>query len=315
MAALIRKEAPVLAVYADSASSGGRDPRGRYRQAIQSRLDEALGEGPAGREREAQRSDHRSRQRPLAGMTQKFSRIEPTKTAVSIDAIREVCAAFGRVPEGFNSTPSSRSCFADRAALPESGQICYADAEQLAFGTLLSKAIRSSVRSGLPPRHLQPAPRGGPRCNTGEPYTPLNTIREVGEPSTDKPVGRSGADGRPARHASSVYDSPLSEVSVLGFEYGYSLADPGDARLLGGPVRRLRQRRPGHHRPVPRQRRNQVGALVRPGDAAAARLRGRGPRALFGRLERFLQLCGENNMQVVYAQYWRPRSSTCSAVR
>ena len=51
---------------------------------------------------------------------------------------------------------------------------------------------------------------------------------------------------------------------------------------LGGPVRRLLERRPDHHRQLPGGRRGQVGPDVRPGPAAAPRLRGPGPRALLG---------------------------------
>ena len=56
----------------------------------------------------------------------------------------------------------------------------------------------------------------------------------------------------------------------------------GDARALGGAVRRLRQLRPGHRRPVHRLRPGEVGPDVTPDAAAAARLRGLGPRALLG---------------------------------
>ncbi len=57
---------------------------------------------------------------------------------------------------------------------------------------------------------------------------------------------------------------------------------PEHAGHLGSAVRRLRQRRAGDHRPVHQLRRGQVGALLRAGAAAAARLRGRGSRALLG---------------------------------
>ena len=40
-----------------------------------------------------------------------------------------------------------------------------------------------------------------------------------------------------------LYNSPLSEIACLGFEYGYSAATPERAGPLGGAVRRLRQRR------------------------------------------------------------------------
>ena len=66
---------------------------------------------------------------------------------------------------------------------------------------------------------------------------------------------------------------------MLGFDYGYSLDDPQHADPVGGPVRRLRQRCPGDHRPVHRFGRVEVGTRQRPGDALAARLRGAGARA------------------------------------
>ena len=71
-----------------------------------------------------------------------------------------------------------------------------------------------------------------------------------------------------------LYNSPLSETACLGFEYGYSAATPERARPLGGPVRRLRQRRPGDHRQLHRLRRGEVGTDQPPHPAAAARLRG-----------------------------------------
>ena len=96
---------------------------------------------------------------------------------------------------------------------------------------------------------------------TGERYTPLNHL----------------APGQPEF---CVYDSLLSEAAVLGFDYGYSLDEPQHAHHVGGPVRRLRQRRPGDHRPVHRFGRVEVGPGQRAGHAAAARLRGPGTRAL-----------------------------------
>ena len=65
-----------------------------------------------------------------------------------------------------------------------------------------------------------------------------------------------------------------------GFEYGYGVQAPGGARDVGGAVRRLRERGAGRHRPVHRVGPRQVGRDVTAHAAAAARLRGRRPRAL-----------------------------------
>ena len=66
---------------------------------------------------------------------------------------------------------------------------------------------------------------------------------------------------------------PRVRVRVLG-------GDPERTGALGGPVRRLRQRRPGDHRQLHRLRRGEVGTDQPPHPAAPARLRGLGPRAL-----------------------------------
>ena len=77
-----------------------------------------------------------------------------------------------------------------------------------------------------------------------------------------------------------IYDSLLSEYAAMGFEYGYSVERADALVLLGGPVRRLRQRRPDHHRRVHLVRRAEVGPALERRAAAPPRLRGPGPRPL-----------------------------------
>jgi 2-oxoglutarate dehydrogenase E1 component len=105
-----------------------------------------------------------------------------------------------------------------------------------------------------------------------------------------------------------IYDSALSEAAVLGFEFGLLARLPRRAHRLGGAVRRLRQRRAGDHRSVHQLLRGQVAPHLGADAAPAARLRGQGPEHSSARPERFLQLCAEDNMQVVYpttpAQYY-----------
>ena len=140
---------------------------------------------------------------------------------------------------------------------------------------------RAPHRPGQRPRHVLPSPRG------------------VARPEQRRAPTFRCSTSRDRSRASQVIDSVLSEEAVMGFEYGYSTTEPGRAGDLGGAVRRLRQRRAGDHRPVHQLGRGEVGA------ASAAwccscrtATRAQGPEHSSARLERFLQLCAENNMQV-----------------
>ncbi len=86
-----------------------------------------------------------------------------------------------------------------------------------------------------------------------------------------------------------IYDSLLSEYAAMGFEYGYSVERPDALVLLGGPVRRLRQRRADHHRRVHLLRRAEVGHSARPSCCCCrTATRARGPTTRSARIERFL---------------------------
>jgi len=160
-----------------------------------------------------------------AGISGEFT-FTPTPTGVKLETLREVCAAMGRVPEGFNLNPKLAALLKTRAELCENGQVSHADAELLAFGTLLLEGIPVRL-SGQDCRRGTFTHRHAVLRDfvTGEAYTSLNRIREMGDPT--KPRDQKGADGRQRQSRFCVYDSPLSEAAVMGFDYGYSLADPG----------------------------------------------------------------------------------------
>ena len=107
-----------------------------------------------------------------------------------------------------------RAISSHRAKAIETGEgIDWATAEALAFGTLLDEGIRcacparTSVRGTFSQRHSVLIDQ-----KTEERYTPLNHLG-------------------PARRTSRCSNSPLSEEAVLGFEYGYSPAEPNTLTL------------------------------------------------------------------------------------
>ncbi len=165
------------------------------------------------------------------GITSDYS-FNPVKTGVSLDVLKEVCGAMARVPEGFNVNPKLKGLLDQRAALTtpkdDANNISHADAEQLAVGTLLLEGVpvrlsgQDCRRGTFTQRHAVLRD-----FTTGKPYIPLNNMREMGLPgSIESEPGTVAADGKKRQARFCVYDSPLSEASVLGFDYGYSLADP-----------------------------------------------------------------------------------------
>ena len=131
--------------------------------------------------------------------------------------------------------------------------------------------VRDARRRG----HARPADAARtPRAARSASATPCCTTSRTG--ARYMPLQHLAPDQAPVE----IYNSPLSEAGVLGFEYGYSLDCPGRAGALGGAVRRLRERGPGDRRPVHRQRRGQVAPAQRARAAPAAWLRRPGAGAL-----------------------------------
>ena len=138
----------------------------------------------------------------------------------------------------------------------------WAVGEQAAFATLMADGYHGpALGAGLGARHVQPSPCGDHR-----------------HPDQRRSATRSSTWA--STFTFHAIDSSLSELGVLGFEVGYAFDTPGRPGVVGGAVRRLRERRPDHHRPVPHGLGAEVGALLRPRDAASARLRGAGAGAL-----------------------------------
>jgi 2-oxoglutarate dehydrogenase E1 component len=207
-----------------------------------------------------------------------------TETAVASDVLREVGGALSRVPEGFNANPKIiRQLEAKKQAI-ESGQgIDWATGEALAVGTLLVEGNRVRIsgedvqRGTFSQRHAYLIDQQ----NQAE-YVPLNNIRP-------------GEGGQARLEA---FNSLLSEFGVLGFDYGYSLADPSVLVLWEGQFGDFA---------------NGAQVIIDQFIASAETkwlrmsglvmllphgYEGQGPEHSSARLERYLQLCAERNMRV-----------------
>jgi 2-oxoglutarate dehydrogenase E1 component len=216
---------------------------------------------------------------------------EDVKTGVSRAILEHIAAVLARVPEGFHAHPKIQRIFENRLkTLRDKGEIDWAGAELLAFGSLLLDGThvrlsgQDSRRGTFSQRHAVLFDQ-----EHGREYIPLNHLRD------------GQAEFTP-------YDSLLSEAAVLGFEYGYALEEPqalvlweaqfGDF-VNGGQVIIDQFLVSGESK----WRRASGLVLLLPHG-----YEGQGPEHSSARLERFLQLCAEDNIQVCYpttpAQYF-----------
>jgi len=225
------------------------------------------------------------------------------ETGVAREALEEVARAVSAAPEGFKQHRTLKKLLAKRAeAILEGEALDWGAAETLAYGTLLldGHAVRisgqDSRRGTFSHRHA--ALRD---TETGEIYIPLNHMRQMGRPGVEgQQPGAPGEDGRQRQARFCIYDSPLSEIGALAFEYGYSLADPnmlvvweaqfGD--FCNGAQVIIDQYIASAE--VKWQRWSGLTLLL------PHAYEGQGPEHSSARLERFLMLCADENMQVVY---------------
>ena len=223
-------------------------------------------DGMAERHRELKEElSHAQAEQPTGGYQLDRSPSPEVKTAVSADRLQGLNDDLLRFPEGFNVHPKLlKQLERRRETIGPDGGIDWAHAEALAFASLLSEGTpvrltgQDSERGTFSQRHLVLHD-----VKTGQRVSPIQSL-----------PGRARADGA-AQLAAERDRLPRLRVRLL---------DGGarDARAVGGPVRRLHQLGPGDRRPVHHLGAGQVGADHAPDAAAAARLRGLGPRALLG---------------------------------
>ncbi len=206
----------------------------------------------------------------------------PVKTTISREVIADLTAAFTAIPDGFRLHPRVAKIIEERQAMAN-GELGldWGFAETLAHATLLRDGFsvrisgQDSGRGTFFHRHAVLHDQ-----NSGEPFTPLQTLAQENTYFI-------------------VIDSLLSEEAVLGFEYGYSATDPrcltiweaqfGDFANGAQVV---------------------IDQFICSGESKWSRLSGlvmflphgfdgQGPEHSSARLERYLQLCAEENIHVV----------------
>jgi len=204
------------------------------------------------------------------------------ETAVELDKLRQIGASMTTPPDGMTLNSKLLRVIKARGDMIAKGSgIDWSTAEHLAFGSILMEGNpvrlsgQDSCRGTFSQRHAVFVDQANE-----ERYTPLNHLSED-------------------QANFEVIDSPLSEASVMGFEYGFSQVEPNalvmweaqfgdfangaqvvvDQFISSGEAKWLRM--------------NALVLLLPHG------YEGQGPEHSSARLERYLQLCAEDNMQVV----------------
>jgi 2-oxoglutarate dehydrogenase E1 component len=203
-------------------------------------------------------------------------------TGVDLEKIKQIAARITTTPSGFSVHKTIQRFLDNRRQAIETGEgVDWAMGEALAFGSLLDEGYpvrlsgQDSERGTFSQRHSVLIDQ-----QTEARYIPLNHIRD--------------GQGR-----FEVINSMLSEEAVLGFEYGYSLAEPKALTLWeaqfgdfanGAQVVFDQFVSSGERKWL---RMSGLVCLLPHG------YEGQGPEHSSARLERFLQMCAEDNMQVV----------------
>jgi multifunctional 2-oxoglutarate metabolism enzyme len=206
----------------------------------------------------------------------------PVETAVPIEKLRPLNEALIRTPESFTIHRKLRKPLSKRIEALENGGIEFGHAEALAYASLLTEGVhirltgQDTERGTFSHRHLVLHDE-----KTGLEYCPMQNLDDASAPFE-------------------LYNSPLSEIACLGYEYGYSAATPnalvlweaqyGDFANAGQVI---------------------IDSFIASGEAKwgqTSRLtlllphgyEGSGPEHSSARIERFLALAAEGNIRIAY---------------
>ena len=274
----IAQHTPVAESYAAKGAEGiGGEERAKLMEEMRGRLEAALEVGKQERPRQRIQS--------LGGLWQGLRRAGHdwnAATAVAPDVLARVAEGAARLPEDFHLHRKLQRLIEGRTEMARGERpVDWGGAEMLALGSLLLEgtpvrlAGQDSERGTFSHRHAVLHD-----TQTGKRYVPLANLAEGQAPLV-------------------IVNTLLSELAVLGFEYGYSSADPhtlviweaqfGDFVNGAQPV--IDQFLSSAESKW--QRMSGLVLLLPHG------YEGQGPEHSSARLERFLQLCAENNLQVI----------------
>ncbi len=231
-------------------------------------------------------------------------------TAVDRPLLHEIGNAISSWPDTFVPHPKLVRILKERTKSIIDGEaIDWATGEALAIGSLVCEGsiVRFSGqdcgRGTFSHRHAVLR-----NIETAESYVPINHIHELGIPNSAKDVGTLDDHGVARQAKFCIYDSPLSEYSVMGFEYGFSLASPDILAIWEaqfGDFTNGAQVVIDQFLASAEQKWHRWSAMTL---LLPHGYEGQGPEHSSARLERFLKLCAQNNLQVVHpttpAQYF-----------
>jgi 2-oxoglutarate dehydrogenase E1 component len=203
-------------------------------------------------------------------------------TGVAIDSLREVGRAITTVPEGFALNRKLERQLKRKREMFETGEgVDWATAEALAFGTLAVEGTRVRL--------------SGEDCGRGT-FSQRHAAW-IDQENEERFVALDHVSEEQAHFE--VIDSPLSEFGVLGFEYGYSISAPNALVLWEaqfGDFANGAQVILDQFLAAAEEKWLRMSGLVL---LLPHGFEGQGPEHSSARLERFLQLCAEDNLQVV----------------
>ena len=272
----IKKHETTLQIYSDRLISDGvMDPSEvkKIKTSFQKYLSEEFTAGESYRPNKADWLDGR-----WAGFKNNNGNYERGETAIKDNSFTKISTALTKVPSGFNLHKTVRRMLSNKIETLKSGKnIDWATAEAIAFGSLLLEGypVRLSgqdcTRGTFSQRHSAFIDQ-----ITEEKFYPLNNI-ESGQSEYE------------------VIDSMLSEYAVLGYEYGYTLAEPNALTLWEAQFGDFAN-----------GAQIMIDQFISSGENKWLRMsglvmllphgyEGQGPEHSSARLERFLQACAEDN--------------------